>query len=41
MDLREEANQVLQASAEAIDRPSHHHVELAAGGSPVVRDLPP
>jgi hypothetical protein len=31
MDFREEADQVLKASAEAIDRPGHYHVELPTG----------
>ena len=33
VDFREEADQVLKAAAETIDRPSHHHVELAPGRS--------
>jgi hypothetical protein len=32
VDFREKADQVLKASAEAIDRPSHYHVELPPGG---------
>jgi hypothetical protein len=36
MQFGQEADQVLQAAAEAIDRPSHYHIELAqlnnAGG---------
>jgi hypothetical protein len=30
----EKADQVLQAAAQSIDRPSHHHVELPLGGVP-------
>jgi hypothetical protein len=31
MDFREEGDQVLEASAEPIDRPGHHHIKLAPG----------
>jgi hypothetical protein len=34
VQFREEADQVLQAAAEPIDRPSHYHVELPLGGVP-------
>jgi hypothetical protein len=30
----EKADQVLEAAAQSIDRPSHHHVELPLGGVP-------
>jgi hypothetical protein len=31
MDFREEADEILEASPQAIHRPGHHHVELASG----------
>ena len=34
MQLGEEADQILQAAAEPIDRPRHHHVELPLGSIP-------
>jgi hypothetical protein len=33
MDFREETKQALKASAQTVDRPSHHHVEIAPGRS--------
>jgi hypothetical protein len=37
MDFRQEANQVLQAAAEPINRPRHDHVELTLGRVPAKR----
>ena len=31
MDFRQKADEVLQATAEAIDRPGHYNIEFAAG----------
>jgi hypothetical protein len=33
MDFREETHQVLKASAQTVDRPSHHNVKFAPGRS--------
>ena len=33
MDFRQEADQVLKASPQTIDRPSHYHLEFASGRS--------
>jgi hypothetical protein len=33
VELGQEADQVLQATAETVDRPRHHHIDLAPGGS--------
>ena|SRR5262245_45148165 len=32
MEIAQEADQVLQAATEPVDRPGHDHVELASGG---------
>jgi hypothetical protein len=32
MNLADEADEVLQAAAQALDAPRHHKIELAAGG---------
>ena len=37
MELGQEVDEVLQAAAEPIDRPRHHHIELALGGIPKER----
>ena len=37
VQLGQEANQVLQAAAEPIHRPCHHHVELPLGSVPAQR----